>query len=103
MPILKQVRTDRRNKISCFLLDYASDVTSQSGEDGIIRKVFEIIGTSSRWCVEFGAWDGRKFSNTYNLIQNEQWSGVLIEGAQAKFQKLKRTYANNPLAVCIHG
>jgi len=51
-----------------WLLDYRKDVTSQTGEDGIIDKVFEIIGTQSKWCVEFGAYDGKFCSNTYNLI-----------------------------------
>lgn len=103
MPTLKQVRKDRRDARSCFLLEHAADVTSQSGEDGILRKLFELLGAPSRWCVEFGAWDGRKFSNTYNLLQNAGWSGVLIEGDPEKFTRLRKTYAENPRAVCLEG
>ncbi len=102
MPVIKQIRTDLRNKKSCWLAAYAANVTSQSGEDGIIAKLFELIGEQSRWCVEFGAWDGKLFSNTYDLIANRGWSGVLIEGSQEKFADLKRTYAGNPRAVCVH-
>jgi hypothetical protein len=103
VPILKQVRIDRRRKDSCILLDYARDVTSQGGEDGILERIFELIGARSRWCVEFGAWDGRRASNTYHLIAVQGWSGVLIEGDEAKFRKLQRNYAETPRATCVHG
>jgi hypothetical protein len=67
MPVLRQIRRDRRKPESCELLKYGTNVTSQSGEDGILREVFARIGLKSRWCVEFGAWDGKKFSNTFDL------------------------------------
>ena len=31
------------------------NVTSEHGEDGVIRKIFEIIGEESKWCVDLGA------------------------------------------------
>ena len=102
MPILKQVRRDRRNPESCKLLQAAANVTSQSGEDGILACIFELIGEGTRWCVEFGAWDGRKLSNTWNLLQ-QGWHGVLIEGDAAKFAKLRRNTAGNPRVTCLHG
>lgn len=61
------------------LLNFASNVTSQFGEDGIIQRIFEIIPPSHKYCVEFGAWDGKYFSNCYNLIVNKGWSGAFIE------------------------
>jgi hypothetical protein len=102
LPVIKQIRTDLRNKKSCWLAAHAANVTSQFGEDGVIAKLFEVIGEQSRWCVEFGAWDGKLFSNTYDLIANRGWSGVLIEGSRDKFSDLKRTYAGNPRAVCVN-
>jgi hypothetical protein len=103
MPILKQIRTDRRRKESCYLLDFQFDVTSQCGEDGILRELFKRIGANNQWCVEFGAWDGKKYSNTYNLIANEQWFGVLIEGSPVKYEELLATYGQNPRAHCLCG
>ena len=74
---------------------YAKNVTSQSGEDGILQRIFEIIPNGDKFCCEFGAWDGKKYSNTYQLIANKGWSGVLIEPDQDKFNDLNQTFANN--------
>ena len=35
-----------------WLLEHAANVTSQNGEDGIIAKILEVIGTPRGWCVE---------------------------------------------------
>lgn len=79
-----------------FLLNYRRDVTSQFGEDGIIDKIFNIISSDNNWCVEFGAWDGKRFSNTYNLIKNHNWTGVLIEGDKKRCDQIKKeTHAKN--------
>lgn len=78
---------------STYLRQYARNVTSQCGEDGMIERIFEIMGTSNQWCVEFGAWDGKLFSNTWSLINTKGWNGVLIEGNKNKFEDLNRMYA----------
>lgn len=85
-----------------WLLSFASSATSICGEDGIILKVFEIIGVESEWCVEFGAWDGRQYSNTYNLITRYGWRGVLIEGDESRFHELQKTYGNFPKVNCVN-
>lgn len=103
MPVVKQFRIDRRKKQSCYLLDSARNVTSQMGEDGIIEKVFELIGTKNKTCVEFGASSGPKNSNTYNLMINHGWTAVLIEGSPAKFAKLMSNYVDNPRAIGVCG
>jgi hypothetical protein len=80
----------RKNR---WLLDHRFNVESQFGEDGIIEKIFEVIEPTTKWCVEFGAWDGKHFSNTYNLIANKGWRGVLIEGNPVKCTEIAQTYA----------
>lgn len=85
-----------------YLLEHRSNVTSQYGEDGIIEEIFKIIPEQTHWCVEFGAWDGKRFSNTYNLINNHQWKGVLIEGEKEKFKDLLATYSSNKDVHCIN-
>lgn len=85
-----------------WLLEHASNVTSQNGEDGIIAKVLEIIGNPTKWCVEFGAWDGRHLSNTYDLIASRGYSAVLIEGSAERFADLERTFKDNPRVRCVN-
>lgn len=97
MPTIELRRIKRVKPESAYLRnEHASDVTSQFGEDGIICKILDLIGRTSRWCVEFGAWDGKYLSNTWNLINNEGWRGVLIEGAYDRYVALDSSY--KPLA-----
>ena len=69
------------------LSEYAFNVYSQFGEDGIIQKVFDVMGISTKVCVELGAWDGLHFSNSANLWRNG-WKGILIEGDKGRFAAL---------------
>ncbi|WYD80838.1 MAG: hypothetical protein V8K32_00280 [Candidatus Electrothrix gigas] len=82
------------------LNEYRKNVTSQAGEDGIIEYLCARLGIQSGWCVEFGAWDGKHLSNTWNLIQNG-WSGVLIEGNKEKAESLNALYVKNPSVYTI--
>jgi hypothetical protein len=72
-----------------WLLDHARNVYSQSGEDGILEKVLELLPERNRWCVEFGAWDGEHLSNTRNLVVAHGYSAVLIESEPARFAELE--------------
>jgi isopenicillin N synthase-like dioxygenase len=82
------------------LIKYASNNTSQNGEDGVIRRLFELLPFSKkRCCVDVGAWDGVHLSNTYSLLVDEnnqhtqsEWSGVLIEADQLRFKELKKLH-----------
>jgi len=77
------------------LREYARDVTSQHGEDGILEQVLETLPETDGWCVEFGAWDGKFLSNTYNLVANRGYSAVLIEGSARRFRDLQATHGAN--------
>ena len=70
------------------LSHFSNDVFSQYGEDGILAKIFDLIGTTSRVCIEFGAWDGFRLSNTANLW-TKGWRGVLIEGERDRCELLR--------------
>jgi hypothetical protein len=83
------------NKPDTWLRDCARSVASQNGEDGIIEKMLEVIGEGDKWCVEFGSWDGKRFSNTNNLIINKDYSAVLIEGDEERYRELLKTYESN--------
>ncbi len=82
------------------LFDFRENIYSQFGEDGVIRKIFEIIGSRSKVSVEFGAWDGFYLSNTANLWVNEGWKGVLIECDRSRFNDLvKNVHSYNCVPV----
>lgn len=78
-----------------WLNEFATNVTSQAGEDGIIEKVLDVITDNDGWCVEFGAWDGRQHSNTFNLINNKGYYAILIEGDVDRFRDLLANYEGN--------
>jgi hypothetical protein len=84
------------------LLDYAKNVYSQTGEDGVLAAVLDKIGAKDKWCVEFGAWDGQHFSNTCNLIDNAGYSAVLIEGNRERFQDLLKRHGKNPKVFALN-
>ena len=78
------VRTNNERNLN----SYARNVYSQYGEDGIIQEACARLNITKGYFVEFGAWDGKYLSNTYNLYENYGWSGCYIEGDQARFHTL---------------
>lgn len=84
------------------LLAYGSNVMSEHGEDGVLKRIFEIIGTGSRSCVELGALNGVHGSNVWQLIKKEGWGGVLIEADQTYFEKLQKEFAEMPSVECVN-
>src|SRR4030095_4384861 len=83
------------------LLDFAANIHSQNGEDGILAKMLELLPVTDGWCVEFGAWDGKYFSNTCSLIENKGYSAVLIEPDEKRFADLVKNYSGNPKVITI--
>lgn len=90
------------SKMPTWLLDYARNVYSQCGEDGIVEKILEIIPQKDQWCVEFGAWDGLYLTNTRYLIESKNYSAVLIEGDTCKASNLKKNYAQYSQVTAIN-
>lgn len=84
-------------KSPAWLAEHRRNVFSQNGEDGVLEKILEHLQPQERtgWCVEFGAWDGARWSNTRNLIEHAGYSAVLIEGDPQRFEALKARYAGN--------
>lgn len=87
---------------STDLLAYSRDITSQHGEDGIIERMFSIIGEESKWCVELGALNGTHDSNVWHLVKELGWSAVLIEADQTYFERLQREYTGFNRAHCVN-
>ncbi len=93
--------TAEATKQNRWLSAHARDVNSQWGEDGILEKVLETIGERDRWCVEFGAADGKAMSNTAALIDAQGYSAVLIEASPRKYRDLVARRGGDPRVVTV--
>ncbi len=91
--------TECTTRQSSWLLDHAHNVYTQSGEDGILERILETLPDTDRWCVEFGAWDGKYLCNSRNLILNKDYNAVMIEGSESKAKELVETYKEYPRVI----
>jgi len=82
------------------LAAFRRNVYSQSGEDGVIERIFQLIPPVNRYCVEFGAWDGKHLSNCAHLI-DQGWSGLLVEPNPDKYQELVKNRGQNSKVTCL--
>jgi len=84
------------------LQDFRSNITSQFGEDGILAELLNRLGVGAHCCVEFGAWDGQHFSNTWSLWHEKGWSAVLIEADPGRCTALRAATAKFPCVKVIN-
>jgi hypothetical protein len=82
--------------MSCPALKYRHNVYSQNGEDGILRELLLRFPKRTGWVCEFGAWDGKKYSNTFRLVSTQGCSAVYIESDPESFDKLLTTVSEHP-------
>lgn len=70
--------------------EYEYRIYSQQGEDGIIARIFELIGTDTKFAVDIGAYDGRITSNVMAL-EDAGWKACKLEGSEiADTEEAKR-------------
>lgn len=63
---------------------------SQNGEDGLIKEIFERIGTTNKFFVEFGVQDGLETNSTLLILKG--WNGVWIEADQEFYSKIQKNF-----------
>jgi hypothetical protein len=78
--------------------EHEEKIYSQFGEDGIIRKIFDIIGIINQRFIEIGIEDGKE-CNTRNLVENENWSGFMIEGNKRESKRAIKLYSKYPVGI----
>lgn len=62
---------------------YERRFRSQQGEDGILQALFKILGTTDKYCVEFGVGSGRQ-CNTAHMAGRCGWTGLWMDGKVPK-------------------
>ena len=72
-------------------LKFRKNIYSQNGEDGIIEEIIKRINLKEIEVCEFGAWDGKYYSNTFNLVENYSAKAVYIEKDSSRFNDLIET------------
>jgi|GEM_PF-746021 len=82
---------------------YCKNVYSQNGEDGILEQLIKELGISAGTFCEFGAADGIRTSNTFNLMQKYHFSGVAIEADYSEYEICTKHYAQFPQVKVYHG
>lgn len=83
--------------IFCIGNTHEKKVFSQNGEDGIIEWIFDTIGTTNKFYVEFGVENGTE-CNTKYLREKKGWTGLMMDGGNENKQiNLQREfiYADN--------
>lgn len=78
-----------------FYRDYAYNVHSQNGEDGLLTESCRRLGLIVGHAVEAGGNDGRWLSNTRYLIE-QGWSGLFVEGDYNLYLQCKANWQHNP-------
>ena len=82
---------------------FKKNIYSENGEDGILQEILKRLDLeNSGWCCEFGAWDGKVGSNTFNLVKNYNFKAVYIESDKKKFNDLKKTEGKYPNIFAIN-
>ena len=82
--------------------DDDGNVHSQFGEDRTLAQLLALLPDCNGWCVEFGAWDGERFSNTLHLIEAAGYDGVMIEADAARFADLLALAQRLPRVFPVH-
>src|SRR5262249_24373953 len=82
-----------------WLLSRAENGYSQFGEAGLLKAIFERIGTANKGCADAGAADGILFSNDRGFIE-AGWNAALFEADEARSARLAQNserFLNEPI------
>ena len=94
MPVIKemeQLQASDRYKDPNNLIPFRDKVYSQTDEDGIIREIFNRIGTTNQTFVEFGIGNG--LENNSRALLLEIWQGLWIDASTRSVNKIKQEFA----------
>jgi len=84
-----------------YYLQYAKNIYTQCGEDGIIEQLLKDLNIEEGIVVEFGAWDGVSVSNTLNLWMNRNFNAILIE-PEPRYNELQSNCGKIDKVECLN-
>ena len=70
----------------------SKSIYAQGAEEAMLERIFERIEPVTRFCVEFGASDGLRNSNTALLLRERGFRGVLVEASDYRFGRLRENW-----------
>jgi hypothetical protein len=90
--MMRELKESPRYQDPKHLIPYGYKVYSQNEEDGIIREIFNRIGTTNKVFVELGVGNGLE-NNTLALLF-DNWKGLWIEGSAQSADSIKNNFVN---------
>ena len=82
---------------------YCKNIYSQNGEDGILEQILKELDIKNGTFCEFGASDGKFSSNTFNLLKNHNFTGMVIESNKSLYEKCVENYKQFSNVKVFHG
>lgn len=89
--INKQLQENPRYADRRTLAHFEYQSFSQYGEDGIIEEIFNRIGTTNRYFVEFGVETGIECNSALLLFKG--WNGLWIEGNEQSVDTIRQNFS----------
>jgi hypothetical protein len=88
---IDRLRSNERYKEPKSLIPFGGKIYSQNDEDGIIREIFNRIGTTNKVFVEFGIGNGLE-NNTLALLF-EDWQGLWIDASSDSITTIRNHFS----------
>lgn len=77
-------------------------VYAQGAEEAMLARIFERIEPTTRVLVDVGASDGLRNSNAALLLREHDWHGVLVEGSDYRFGRLREHWGQAANVRLVH-
>jgi hypothetical protein len=88
---IDRLKADMRYRDLTSLMPFGGKIYSQNDEDGIIREIFNRIGTTNKIFVEFGIGNGLE-NNTLSLLFSD-WQGLWIDASSQSIANIRTHFS----------
>lgn len=88
--VVRTILLDKKYESNKRLNSFSRKAYSQFGEDGFLEEIFNRIGISSKYFVEFGVGNGLENNSCFLLVNG--WTGLWIEGSTNSCQEIEDSF-----------